>query len=85
MGYYRELYQAGLPHRAISVYMYLKERSDKGGECYPSIKTIAKELNLSRNMVKRAINDLMQAGFLQTEKRMRENGGRSSNLYRLLR
>lgn len=84
MGYNRKIYQAGLPHRVISIYMYLKDRSNKEGECYPSIKTMERELNFSRNTVKRGINDLIQAGYVQREKRMRENGGRSSNLYRLL-
>lgn len=85
MGYFLTLYQSGLPHRAISVYMYLKDRSDKNGTCYPSIGTISKELKLSRNTVKRGINDLMKAGFIQKETRLRENGGRSSNLYCILK
>ena len=84
MGYFQKLYQSGLPHRAISVYMYLKDRTDKNGTCYPSIGTIAKELTLSRNTVKRGIDDLIKAGFIQKEIRLRENGGRSSNLYRIL-
>lgn len=65
MGYFRKLYQSGLPHRAISVYMYLKDRTDKNGTCYPSISTISKELVLSRNTVKRGIDDLVKAGFIQ--------------------
>ena len=85
MGYFRKLYQSGLPHRAISVYMYLKDRTDKNGMCYPAIGTISKELMLSRNTVKRGIDDLVKAGFIQKETRLRDNGGRSSNLYRLLK
>ena len=85
MGYFRKLYQSGLPPRAISVYMYLKDRTDKNGTCYPSIGTISKELVLSRNTVKRGIDDLVKAGFIQKETRLRDNGGRSSNLYRLLK
>ena len=85
MGYFRKLYQSGLPHSAISVYMYLKDRTDKNGTCYPSIGTISKELVLSRNTVKRGIDDLVKAGFIQKETRLRDNGGRSSNLYRLLK
>ena len=65
--------------------MYLKDRADKEGTCYPSIGTISKELTLSRNTVKRGIDDLIKAGFIQKETRLRENGGRSSNLYRLLK
>ena len=63
MGYFLKLYQSGLPHRAISVYMYLKDRTDKNGTCYPSIGTISKELVLSRNTVKRGIDDLSKAGL----------------------
>lgn len=85
MGYFCKLYQSGLPHRAISVYMYLKDRTDKNGTCYPAIGTISNELKLSRNTVKRGINDLMKAGFIQKETRLKENGGRSSNLYRLMK
>ena len=65
--------------------MYLKDRTDKNGTCYPSIGTISKELMLSRNTVKRGIDDLVKAGFIQKETRLRDNGGRSSNLYRLLK
>ena len=63
--------------------MYLKDRSDKNGQCYPAIGTIAKELHLSRRTVERAIEDLIRAGFLKKEQRWRENGGRSSLLYTL--
>ena len=49
MGYFNSIYAAGLPHRAVSVYMYLKDRTNKDGTCWPSIRTIAGELQLSRN------------------------------------
>ena len=61
--------------------MYLRDRSDKNGQCYPSIGTIARELHLSRRTVERAIQDLLQAGLLKTEQRWWENGGRSSLLF----
>lgn len=70
-----------LPHRARAVYMYLHDRADKDGKCYPAIGTIARELRLSRSTVKRAITDLEQSGRLRKEQRWRENGGKSSNLY----
>ena len=35
-----------LPHRAISVYIYLADRANKDGICWPSIPTIAKDLSL---------------------------------------
>ena len=83
MAYFSKIYTANLPHRAKSVYMYLKDRSNQDGQCYPSIGTIAKELNLSRRTVERAINDLILVGFLAKEQRWRENGGRSSLLFTL--
>ncbi len=83
MSYFQRIYQSDLSHRARAVYMYLKDRADKDGKCWPAIKTIAKEMNLSSSTVKRALNELCQAGLLVKETRWRENGGRTSNLYRL--
>jgi len=61
--------------------MYLRDRCDKDGKCYPAIGTIARDLKLSRSTVKRAIADLEKNGRLRKEQRWRENGGKSSNLY----
>lgn len=85
MGYFTSIYAENLPHRAKAVYMYLRDRADKEGRCYPAIGTIAKELRLSRSTVKRAIADLEKAGRLSKEQRWRENGGKSSLLYTLKR
>lgn len=83
MGYFTAIYAENLPHRAKAVYMYLKDRCNKDNQCYPAIATIARELQLSRRTVERAIADLVQAGLLEKEQRWRENGGRSSLLYTL--
>lgn len=77
------LYQAELPSRAKIVYMYLCDRSDKKGQCYPAIGTIAKDLGMSRSTTKRAISDLIKIGILKKEQRYRENGGFSSLLFTL--
>lgn len=81
MAHFTSVYNSELPHRAKSVYMYLHDRADKDGKCYPAIGTIARELNLSRSTVKRALTDLEIQGYLRKEQRWRENGGKSSNLY----
>ena len=60
----KEIYEAELPHRAVAVYLYLKDRANKEGTCYPAIGTIAKELHLSVSTVKRAISDLEENGFI---------------------
>jgi DNA-binding MarR family transcriptional regulator len=83
VGYYTSLYSSELPHRAVTVYMYLRDRCDKDGKCYPAIGTIARELKLSRSTVKRALADLEKSGRIRKEQRWRENGGKSSNLFYL--
>ena len=83
MSYFSLLYSSELPHRARAVYMYLRDRADRNGKCYPAIGTIAKELKLSRSTVKRAIADLEKSGYLRREQRWRENGGKSSNMFYL--
>lgn len=83
MGYFASIYASELPHRAVAVYMYLRDRTDKNGRCYPAIGTIAKELKLSRSTVKRAITDLEKSSRLSKEQRWRESGGKSSNLYHI--
>ena len=81
----REIYKTNLPHRAIAVYLYLESRANKDRTCYPAIGTIARELHLSVSTVKRAIHDLECAGFIQKKQRWRENGGKSSLLYEIIK
>ncbi|HJH92860.1 MAG TPA: helix-turn-helix domain-containing protein [Oscillospiraceae bacterium] len=83
MNFAREIYEYGLPHRAVAVYMYLSNRANKNRECYPSVRTIAEDLHLSKSTVFRALNDLETAGLITREKRWRTSGGRSSTLYQL--
>lgn len=84
MSYFDTIYaDRNLPHRAKTVYMYLRSMSASKGECWPGIKTIAADLHLSRSTVKRALNDLERHGYIQRAPRYRENGSRSSNLYTL--
>ena len=84
MGYFDSIYAAELPHRAVTVYMYLKNRANAEGRCWPSVRTIAKDLSLSRATVQRALRELQQDGWIATEPRWRENGSCTSNSYRLL-
>lgn len=81
---FTHLYKTDLPHRAISVYIYLADRANKAGICWPAIPTIARDLKLSESTTRRALQDLKKAGLLQKELRFRENGGCSSNLYRMM-
>ena len=77
------LYQMNLPHRAIAVYTYIYDRANKNGECSPSVNKIAGDIKLSPATVRRAIKDLRNAGFVTTQQRYREHGGKSSLLFML--
>ena len=81
MSYFGTIYAEDIPHRAKAVYMYLKDRANQSGTCWPGINTIAKDLHLSRSTVKRALGDLTRRGFIKKESCYRENGSNSSNLY----
>lgn len=83
MGRLDFLYRMELPHRAIAVYIYLLDRANKDGECWPAIPTIASELKLSQSTVRRALHDLRKAKLIETEQRYREKGGKSSLLYKI--
>lgn len=82
MGYFSSIYaDTELSHMARAVYMYLKDRSDIKGTCWPSIKNIGKDLHVSQSTVKRALNELEKAGYITRQHRYRENGSYTSNLY----
>ena len=75
MSYFGTIYaDTELPSRARAVYMYLRDRADSEGKCWPGIKTIASDMRLSRSTVKRALTDLEQHGYLQKIPRYRDNG-----------
>lgn len=85
MSYFKTIYSnADLPARARLVYMYLQDRANKDGTCWPAVKTIARDLKLSRSTVKRALRDLVDAGYLNKQYRFRKNGSFTSNLYTLI-
>jgi len=82
MSYFTHIYTAPPdepPHRARAVYIYLRDRAGTGADCWPAVKTIAADLQLSRSTVKRALHDLVKAGLIEKESRYRENGSNTSN------
>ena len=78
------IYKDELPSRAISLYIYLLDRQGRNDFCWPSIKTISQHTKMSRSTVKRAIRDLLQAGYIEVEYRNRENGAKTSSVYKIL-
>lgn len=82
MSFFGEIYtDVTLSHRAKSVYMYLRDRSDGHGKCWPGIRTIASDLNISRSTAKRALSELERHGYLEKQTHFRNNGSNTSNLY----
>ena len=77
---YRDL---ELTPRAKTVLLYLQDRANREGESWYAIGRIARDLSLSRSTIKRALADLARLGRVEILPRYRENGGRSSNLYRV--
>ena len=81
----KQAYGSNLKSRALSVLIYLIDRSNKDLTCFPAIPTMAEQLHISVSTVKRALKELTDTGYIQKEARFRErNHGQSSNLYTLL-
>lgn len=77
-------YQSQLKSRALQVLLYLIDRANKEQTCFPAVPTIGRELHISISTVKRAMRELVQAGYVKKESRFREgNRGQTSNLYTL--
>ena len=84
MSYFDSVYRdLELSPRAKTVLLYLQDRANREGESWYAIGRIARDLSISRSTVKRALADLARLGRVEILPRYRENGGRSSNLYRL--
>ena len=83
MSKFNFIYAEDLSHREKTVYIYLRDRADASGVCWPGIKTIALELGLSPRTVQRALADLERRQLIEKQNRRRSNGSLTSNLYRL--
>ena len=68
MSYFGSIYRDNeLTSRASNVYRYLADRANSDGQCWPSERTIAQDLKISKSTVKRAIEDLKRCGFGRAE------------------
>lgn len=81
----KQAYASNLKSRALSILIYLIDRSNKDLTCFPAISTMAKQLHISISTVKRALHELVDGGFIKKNARHREgNRGQTSNLYTLM-
>lgn len=83
--YIKGVFGSDLKPRARLVLQCLIYHANKDGFCFPSIKTIAAECGYGLSTIKRALNDLCEAGYIEKTARFdeRKNGGQTSNLYAL--
>ena len=64
-----EIYQLGLSHGAIAVYGYLLRIEDRRTyQCHPSYATIGKAVGMSRNTVRKYVQELEERGLIRTER-----------------
>lgn len=70
--------------RHLQVMMALGNYADKKGWCHPSKKAISDKLNCHSNTAKRCLDDLVEWGYIERFERTRDDGGQSSNDYRIL-
>jgi hypothetical protein len=70
---------------ALAVYLALARHADgRTQSCYPSYATLAEELAMSRDSVRRAIKTLLQHQLIGRKRRTSKDGDPASNLYFLL-
>ena len=83
--YMERAFSSDLKPRARLVLQVLVLHCNKEGECFPSIKTIAAKCGYGVSTVKRALDELVKAGYIVKQARFdeRKNGGQTSNLYTL--
>ncbi len=72
-----------LKPRDYAVYCCLVKHSDKNGICFPSRRLIAEECCIDKKTVDSAIKNLEKAGLVTKQKRKRQDGSNTSNLYKV--
>ena len=72
-----------LKPRDYAVYCCLVKHSDKNGICFPSRRLIAEECCIDKKTVDAAIKNLEKAGLVTKQKRKRQDGSNTSNLYKV--
>ncbi len=67
----------------IKVYLAIQGFSDEDGYCFPSIAKIADICGVCRRTVERSLSHLEELKFIARQKRIKDNGGYTSNGYYL--
>ena len=72
---------ADVSSAAIRLYAVLRRYADRDGMCFPSRQTLATRMHCSDRTVDSAIKELLGLGALEKERRYKEDGGYTSNIY----
>lgn len=72
-----------LPPTPKLILMALADEADDDGNCWPSIKRIARKACVSDRTVRRTLKEYGDSGLLKVVPRTRSDGGQSSNNYTL--
>lgn len=84
MIYWETLNKLNGPYE-LAVYLYLKKHADNStGTCFPSIATLEKETQISEKKIRLILKDLKDKKLITIQNRILENGGKTSNVYKLL-
>jgi hypothetical protein len=74
----------GLPAALQIVYMWICDYADNDGKCFPSYTRLAEDAGIHRATAIENIKKLVEIGILKIEKRVRKDGGYSSNEFTIL-
>lgn len=73
--------EVGLPASRLGVLAYLHRRANARGECFPSIRRMARELVLGKDTVQRIVDELVQRGLVRCVPGVPVNGSKAVNHY----
>ena len=79
----REVYRQLKPNAKV-VYVALCDYADDTGTCWPSRRTVAKDSGLSLSTVDRSLRELVKAGVIEKQSRIKDNGDNASNVYQIM-
>jgi hypothetical protein len=68
----------------LNVYLAICAHADETGGCFPSLATIAREVEYGPTAVKEALRSLVALELLDITERTRENGSDTTNYYQMI-
>lgn len=77
------LYRDDISEHAKMAYLCLSSFIGADEAAWPSVATLARMAAVSESTMRRALSDLRDAGLVEWSGRVREDGGQTSNLYRI--